>query len=238
MNIDELREEMEEDLTWRSTELRMLRNNLSSIYKNEDKEKYRKSLVVMLYAHFEGYTKICFLIYLKFINSKNIKRINIMGKPEIIASCMNEVFKKYDDKDRKNSFFKRKCPDDKFLHAIYRRADLISEFDNFFNEYISIADGVIDTESNLWSHVLAKNFYKVGINHEIFKKYNKDIDQLVNLRNSIAHGTKKTGIEEGKYNNLERKITKNVMEKLIEVFVNEANILDEICKKSLTSNFT
>jgi len=63
MTIEKLREEMEYELTWRTDELRMLKNNLSLILKDEDKDKYRKSLIVMLYAHFEGFSKTCFNSY-------------------------------------------------------------------------------------------------------------------------------------------------------------------------------
>jgi len=69
MTIDDLREEMEAELTWRSDEFRMLKNNISYITKDEDKLKYRKSLIVMLYANFEGFCKICLLSYVKYINS-------------------------------------------------------------------------------------------------------------------------------------------------------------------------
>ena len=52
MTINDLREEMEIELTWRTDEFRMLKNNIAYIIKDEDKLKYRKSLVVMLYANF------------------------------------------------------------------------------------------------------------------------------------------------------------------------------------------
>ena len=58
MTTEELREQMEEELTWRSDELRIYKNALS--YINTNKGIYRKSMVVMLYAHFEGFVKMCF----------------------------------------------------------------------------------------------------------------------------------------------------------------------------------
>jgi len=228
MTIVELREEMETELTWRSDELRMLKNNLANIPKDNDKEKYRKSLIVMLYSHFEGYTKMCFLIYIKFINSKKLKRSTLKMKPELIASCMNDVFKYYDDKDRKNKFFKRSLPDDKKIHALYRRVDLVNEFQTYLDEVLAINDDVINTESNLKSFVLAKNFYSIGIEHEIFKYYDKDIDKLVNLRNSIAHGSEKNGIKEEEYNKLEKIILKDIMNKLISVFEEEAKNIESV----------
>ena len=54
MTIEQLREELELSLTWRSDELRMLKNNLSIMRHDEDKSKYRKTLIVMLYSHSHG----------------------------------------------------------------------------------------------------------------------------------------------------------------------------------------
>ena len=225
MTIDELRIEMETELTWRSDELRMLKNNLSSISKEHDKNKYRKSLVVMLYSHFEGFTKICFLIYIKYINEQKIKRKNIKSKPELIASSMNEIFKSYENQDKKNKNFKRQLPEEKTIHTIYRRADLIQQFENYYDELIYIKDDVISTESNLWASVMSKNFYKLGIKHDTFKKSHKAIDRLVNLRNSIAHGSEKAGVSEKIFNELEKIVLKDIMEKLILIFEREARIL-------------
>ncbi|SFV62374.1 hypothetical protein MNB_SV-12-926 [hydrothermal vent metagenome] len=226
MRIDELREEMEIELTWRSDELRMFKNTSHFIIKEEIRKKYRKSLIVMLYAHFEGFSKTCFLTYIKYINSLKLKRIDVKDKPELIASSMNSVFKKYDDKDRKNDFFKRKSPNDKNIHSIYRKADLINEFQDYFNEILIIEDEVIDTESNLWSHVLAKSFYKLGMKHDLFKNSNKSIDTLVNLRNSIAHGSERRGIAEKQYDKLEKEIM-TVMERLILILEREAKLLSQ-----------
>jgi len=228
MTIEKLREEMEYELTWRTNELRMLKNNLSFILKDEDKDKYRKSLIVMLYAHFEGFAKTCFNSYVSFINAQKLKRFHIENKPELIASCMNDIFKAYDDKDRKNKFFKRELPDDKKLHTTYRRADLILQFKNFLNEEVYIKDDVIKTDSNLKSHVLSRNLYYVGIEPSCFDDFSDDINNLVNLRNGIAHGSDKSGISERKYNDFENIVLKNIMESLIQLFQDEAKQIIEI----------
>jgi len=225
MTIEQLREELELSLTWRSDELRMLKNNLSIMRHDEDKSKYRKTLIVMLYSHFEGFVKMSFLIYVKYINSLQIKRIDLKSKPELIASSMNDIFQSYDNKDKKNKLFKRQTNDDKFIHTIYRRADLINAFSDYMDGIVEVDDKVIDTESNLWSHVIEKNFYKLGIQHNIFKSSYKNIDQLVNLRNAISHGNKKDGIPEKLYNTLEKTIIKDTMSRLILILIREAKLL-------------
>lgn len=224
MTIDELREEMEEDLTWRLQELKNFKNLMSLSQNYIDEEVYFKPLIVMLYSHYEGFAKLCFLAYLKYINSQNIQKKQLMSKPELLASSMDEHFKYYDNKDRKNKFFKRKDKDDRAIHMIYRRADLVQSFNNFLEEKVTINENVINTESNLWSHVLEKNFYKVSIKHTIMKSFYSDIDKLVQLRNSIAHGSKKRGVKKSFYEKIEVSTIK-IMEKLILVFNREAKLL-------------
>lgn len=55
MTANELREELEEELRWRQEELAFFKNQLSNINSEEDSCRYRKSLVFLLYSHFEGY---------------------------------------------------------------------------------------------------------------------------------------------------------------------------------------
>lgn len=58
---DELRAVLESELAWRQEELAFFRNQLNGILE-ENKDKYRKSLVLILYSHMEGYIKICLKI--------------------------------------------------------------------------------------------------------------------------------------------------------------------------------
>jgi hypothetical protein len=105
---------------------------------------------------------------------------------------------------------------------------LIREFDNFMEEKVLLDDEVINTESNLWSHVLSKNLYIVGINPDVFKHHNGDIDRLVNMRNSIAHGSERKGITENSLEKLEKCILREVMPKIITILEREANLLKRI----------
>ena len=59
--------------------------------------------------------------------------------------------------------------------------------------------------------------------YDIFKKSNKSIDTLVNLRNSIAHGSEKRGISGEKYDKLEKDIMA-VMDRLILILEREAKM--------------
>ncbi|MCI8917415.1 MAG: hypothetical protein HFH29_01340 [Eubacterium sp.] len=63
MTADELRAALEIELAWRQEELAFFKNQLNEIAE-EHKNKYRKSLVLILYSHLEGYIKfVCRHIY-------------------------------------------------------------------------------------------------------------------------------------------------------------------------------
>ena len=68
MTPDEFRAELEEELRWRQEELAFFKNQLVDIVLENDADRYRKSLVLILYSHFEGYVKNLFwFIYLIYI---------------------------------------------------------------------------------------------------------------------------------------------------------------------------
>lgn len=226
MQLEEIRAEMEEELTWRQREIVFLKNVMMRISKEEDRERYRKSLVVMLYAHFEGFCKTCLLIYIKVINDLNLTRKE--ANDYLVTLSMEGIFNGYDNLDRKCKTFKRELPDDTNFHRFYRRADLVLQFNEFLDEKLVIADSVINTESNLWYHVLKKNLFKLGIDYTVFDKYQSSINILVNKRNSIAHGSEKFGISENDCEKIQEDIVE-VMNNIIKILMK--NLKDESFKK-------
>lgn len=212
MTKEELRTAMETELAWRQEELAFLKNQLSNIQEEIQRDKYRKCLVLMLYSHFEGFIKICLLSYIQYVNSLHLKRENF--NEELVASSMHREFNAYDNNDEKCNIFKKKLPEDKRLHRFYRRVNLLEELDVFKQNDLLIPDETVDTESNLWYIVLQKNLYKVGLPIDLFGDLSSDIDALVNRRNSIAHGTERAGVSENEYLKWETK-TNRVMEEII-----------------------
>lgn len=78
MNASDLRAELEAEMAWRQEDLAFFKNQLSNISNETEKEKYRKSLVLILYSHMEGYIKIALQTYIKYINLQTV-----YGKLEI-----------------------------------------------------------------------------------------------------------------------------------------------------------
>ena len=102
MTADELRAALEVELAWRQEELAFFKNQLNEIAE-ENKNKYRKSLVLILYSHLEGYIKICLQTYIQYINSQRLNRKDVnMG---LMVASMHKEFIAYENLDRKCEIF-------------------------------------------------------------------------------------------------------------------------------------
>lgn len=204
MTADELRAVLETELAWRQEELAFFKNQLNEV-EESNKNKYRKSLVLILYSHMEGYIKIGLQTYIQYINSQGLNRRDV--NTGLMVASMHKEFIAYENMERKSEFFRKALPDDTRLHRLYRRVDFIEKMENFKEQELVIDDQIIDTESNLWYIVLQKNLYKIGLPVDLFDDYRSDIDALVNRRNSIAHGNFKSGVTDIEFSNWERKVS-------------------------------
>lgn len=204
MTADDFRAELEAELAWRQEDLAFFKNQLNNFSDETEKEKYRKSLVLILYSHMEGYIKIALLAYIKYINLKCLQRKDV--SPNLMSAGMDSEFNAYDNLDRKCSIFHRKLPDDSALHRFCRRVDFLNQLEDFKNMPLKIKDSVVNTESNLRYIVLQKNLYKIGLPIEMFSQHHSDIDALVDRRNTIAHGNFHSGVTSEEYSKWDEKV--------------------------------
>lgn len=219
MTADELRAALETELAWRQEELAFFKNQLNEIAEG-NKDKYRKSLVLILYSHMEGYIKICLQTYVQYINAQGLKRKDV--NPGLMAAGMYKEFAAYENLDRKCEVFRRKLPNDARLHRLYRRVDFMEKVEDFKEKELNIDDQIIDTESNLWYIVLQKNLYKIGLPINLFDDFQSDIDALVNRRNSIAHGNFRSGVTAQEFANWEIKVS-GILSGVIRLLYDYAN---------------
>ena len=222
VNLADIRAELEQELTWRSDEMRLLHNQLEFMEEEADRARYRKSLMVMLYSHFEGFCVTAFQIYLDAINSQKIKRKKL--NTHLLASSMYDEFRAYDDPKRKprhyRELFRRKPEEDTNLIHLAKRIDFLENIDQFLDEEAVIPENVVHAENNLNSTVLRKLLYSVGLPYDSLRAYDGNVEELVNRRNQIAHGHHKRGVSEATYHKIEHSIF---------------HLLDEIIKLIYTS---
>ena len=217
MDLGQVRIELEEEQSWRKNEIRFLRNQLAEISSYNDKKRYRKSLVVMLYSHYEGFSKFAMEQYVLVVNRENVKCKD--ANPSIVAGAWHSKFSAVESGDKKERVFKNALPTDEKLHRFARRREFVETIPNFRVEFAKIPDDTVDVESNLKPVVLRKNLYKLGLPHDAFQTYEGKIGKLLAIRNSVAHGAKKEGLRREEYQPIEQAIFK-VMDEFMEIIIN------------------
>ena len=210
------RAELEEEQTWRQEEVRFLRNLVADISEDDRKMQFRRALVVMLYAHYEGFCKFALELYVRVINDSGIMCSE--ATPSVIAGSWKKVFAAIETGDQKGSVFKNKLPNDEHLHRFARRREFIEKIRDFEMQAAQIPSGTVDTESNLWPIVMQKNLFLLGLDHEAFSSHDGDICHLMNRRNNISHGLEREGLTAKKYEAIERAVLE-IMDDLMMLIV-------------------
>jgi hypothetical protein len=222
MNLDKLWAEIESDLEWRINEIRFFQNQAGSI--NEDKQdQFRRAIILLLYAHFEGFSKFAFTLYIESINGESIKCSEV--NYSLAAAALSDFFSALRNPNSKSEIFKNRLPDDSKLHMFAREKEFVENISDFEMNVVKIPDDFIDTESNLKPVVLRKILFRLGFPHDQFSDIEGMIDKLLNFRNNIAHGQMKEGIDEKSYLSI-RDSTFHIMKQI------ESNIMDALSNQS------
>jgi len=221
---ERLLEELERELTWRTVEFVQIENVLNE--KREDEDfcgTYRKMLIIMLYSYFEGYCKSAFSIYVEYLNNLHLP---VREVTDGLACCSlsKEFNKLFDGNYKPIDLGDRSIKDDSVLQTYGRRKEFISRYIPHFTKIVAIPDDVVDMESNLKSHVLKKILCRLDMDFRFVEEYQKEINDLVNLRNAFAHGQRQRIPDENEYNRYKTKafdLMKKVKEVTYEHFYNE-----------------
>jgi len=211
MNLADLRAQLEEDQAWRDSEIRAFQNYGATIQDEEELKRYRRALVLLLYAHYEGFCKFAFSLYAEAINQAGVT----CGEASyaIAAASLADLFRNLRNPQSKSDLFRRELPDDSSLHQFARERNFVELSSEFEKRPVSIPEDVVDTESNLKPVVLRKNLFRLGLPHDQFEQFDGDINKLLNIRNGISHGSLKDGVEKKLYEEL-RTSTTTVMSRL------------------------
>lgn len=206
VDLAEFRAEMEAEREWREREMRQLRNQLSQLSSDDHRKTARKALVVMLYAHFEGVCKALLSMYVNRINHLGLRVDEVV--PHIGAASLSEVFNALREPNKKCAEFARQLPNDTALHRFAREREFIEVAWKIAHRSVQIdVDEVVDTESNLKPVVLKKILFRLGLDPDLVRPWERTIHILLNRRNDVAHGTARAGIEENEYTNLEQAVS-------------------------------
>jgi hypothetical protein len=227
MNLLDIRAELEDEQTWRRDEIRFLTNRLADLDTDEDKNRYRRAVLLLLYAHFEGFCKTALLIFVRAINRESLSCDAV--QPALMAATCRSILRSLADPNSKSDFFRNGAPDDEKLHFVWRSQEFLKRLAEVLGKPVDIPDDVVDTESNLWPIVLKKNLFRLGFEHDRLSAHDGTIHNLVNRRNNIAHGLERTGIPEADFEKLQKAVYA-VMDEVMSM------VTDSLLKQSFRTN--
>lgn len=184
--MSSIERQIETDLVWREQELVTLK--LLAARESSDHVRHAailRALVAMLYAHYEGFCRFCWELFLTAIKTNN---------PEFrhLTEEMRQSFAEATLKKMRNATSRELL---EFLIC----------YDSFLRLRISELDlPKIDTESNLWPSLVQSINAGLGLKCELLANYTEELRALVGRRNGIAHGEKLTVPTLSKYAELEK----------------------------------
>lgn len=203
MDLAELRSELEEDLSWRLDEIRHLRNELLGDMAGDPWPiPAMRAILVMQYAHLEGFAKNSFSLYVTFINERELPASEI--KSNLFASALIDEFEHV-----RNGRYggEQDGEEGRLLKRARHQVGFINRIRSLHSEPVAIdPEAAVSMEMNFGSDVLRRTLYRLGIPESaVGKEYFKAIDFVRRMRNDIAHGSRKERIERGAFEAHQRK---------------------------------
>lgn len=180
MNSNDLQDLLDADLAWRQQEI----SSLYSIAQTNENTVLIKSLLLIIYSHWEGFIKNSFKLYLDFVNKKNIKITDLTENYKAIH--LRGITNKCIESSKKNTLQNE-------LEFIRLHSASYNENFSLDERVVSEKDSsVIDTDGNLKPEVFLNLCSIVGFPEKRSVKIrNQWIDEkLVKNRHAIGHGNK------------------------------------------------
>ena len=107
MTSEDFRGELYREHEWRFDEVRALKNAIAR-EPRESRDNLRKSIVILLYAHFEGF---CIFALQHYLNALNQLRLPChLVIPAVIAGAWDRVFNAMEHGDQKSQIFRQALP--------------------------------------------------------------------------------------------------------------------------------
>jgi len=167
-DFNNLIDELHENKDWRIQELKKIGNEIKENINSDLKPLFFGSLIPMIYAHWEGFVVSSVKKYFECLNSFNYKTTDLD-----ICYIATAFESELEAISKSQNFDKRKKHLEILLKVVKDRVK--------FNKKI-------DTKSNLNFNTLIMICKKLNFDKSKFNEYKSDLNELVNIRNAIAHG--------------------------------------------------
>ena len=177
MRYDDFADTLDKDLGWRKKEI----SDLFFIIQQNNSEVLFKSMILLLYAHWEGFIKRSSKLYLKYISDKNIlvdslsMNFKAILMKHHVRSCISQH--RSSTIDTELSFIE-----------VYRNKN--KKFRVKVDLENNIANSLIDTEHNLKGKIFQRILKTLGLEYKpVYQTKKQIIDRhLLANRNCIGHG--------------------------------------------------
>ena len=167
--MHQLTEEIIASKEWRIRELEALKK-IGIIALNEyplrQKEQYYRMCIPYIYAHWEGFVVESFKSLITYLNNEHLEKKIVINELYTLQNVLRPLAGKQG--------FEQSC-------------QFVEKFVTSFDRELYIESSLLTANSNLNYKQMAIILNKFGMNN-CLEKYKSDINQLVNQRNSIAHG--------------------------------------------------
>lgn len=184
-SLDEVYGDLEGDRHAREAEISLL-ERLIPASPGADRDSLKRSLVLLIYSHVEGYCKFALLTYVAWINAAELKCVD--ASYPLVAATMGRIFAALRDPNSKHDYFRNIAPLDASLHLSAREQVFVESYDRLVGAQVNIADKVVDTKSNVTPELLMKLMFQLGLNYREVEKHSGNLSKLLGIRNAIAHG--------------------------------------------------
>lgn len=149
---------------WRDGEFAKMKVNAHAV----EEVLWCRMCVPMIYAHWEGYVVTSLRILIDHLNELGLVANEMPTKLVVVG--LADSYKKLSGKQ-----------------SFEQKIDFTNRFRQLLQETVKFTKR-IDTRSNLKSEVLKDLCTMYGFEYSRFNEISADIDRLVHIRNSIAHG--------------------------------------------------
>jgi hypothetical protein len=224
----ELRAQLEDDLAWRLDELRHLRNALLNMQEqNQWPVHAMRAILVMQYAHLEGFAQNAFSLYIRAINDRQVPAKDL--HPSLFACALVPEF----DAIRLGSGNDQESEDGRLLRRAKLQVSFVQKVRDLIEQVMLIdAESAVSLEMNFGSEVLRRTLYRLGMpDGAVNRSHYNSLEFVRVTRNDISHGSRKERIEAGLFeahrrkceefmNDLSRLITRAVDEEWYRVVAN------------------
>lgn len=182
---DDVYADLEADRGAREAEISLV-ESLIPAQAGADRDSLKRSLVLLIYSHVEGFCKFSLLTYVEWLNSAGLKCSQVTYP--LVAATLSQAFSALRDPNSKHDFFRNILPLDSALHLSAREHVFVEKYDLVVAQDVKIPDKLVDTKSNVTPEVLMKILFHLGMSYECVLPQSGSLSKLLGIRNAIAHG--------------------------------------------------